>query len=538
MEEPQLLQDPNFPLFKTTRKTPSLVATTVATIDTTTAVNPSTAADRHEYLDETATDGETFGDLGLAEWAVKTCWELGMQKPRRVQQVCIPRVLEGRHVLGIDETGSGKTAAFALPVLHRLAEHPFGVFALVVTPTRELAFQLAEQFRALGSAVQLRITVVVGGMDMLKQAKDLVARPHIVIATPGRIHVLLRDNPDISPVFSKTKFLVLDEADRVLDVCFQEELKFIFQCLPENRQNLFFSATTTSNLQKLRERYKEKMYVYEAYEGYKTVESLKQQVIFIPKKVKDVYLMHILSKMEDMGIRSAIVFISTCRDCHRLSLMLEVLDQEAAALYSFKSQTQRLEALHQFKSGKVSVLLATDIASRGLDIPTVDLVINYDVPRFPRDYIHRVGRTARAGREGLALTVVTQNDVELIHEIEALIEKQLEMIEYKESEALSLMKKVFSAKNVAEMKMIDDGFEEKAKERKKQKLKMLAEKGLLKKNKKRKLSKEFSEKGKEQKKEVARERGLLKKKKLKERSKEFAEEVEVSTPKKRSKKRR
>ncbi|XP_020202091.1 DEAD-box ATP-dependent RNA helicase 36 [Cajanus cajan] len=498
MDQPQLLHDPTFPLFKIPSKTPPKppsLPTAAATATATVA-----AAERVETPDA---DADTFEDLGLAEWAVTTCRELGMRKPRRVQQRCIPRVLEGRHVLGIDETGSGKTAAFALPILHRLAEHPFGVFALVVTPTRELAFQLAEQFRALGSAVRLRIAVVVGGMDMLRQTKELAARPHLVIATPGRIHLLLRDNPDIPPVFSRTKYLVLDEADRVLDVGFQEELKFIFQCLPENRQNLFFSATTTSNLQKLRDRYRDKMYVFEAYEGFKTVETLKQQVIFIPRKVKDVYLMHILSKMEDMDIRSAIVFVSTCRDCHRLSLMLEVLDQEAAALYSFKSQAQRLEALHQFKSGKVSVLLATDVASRGLDIPTVDLVINYDVPRFPRDYIHRVGRTARAGRGGLALSLVTQNDVELIREIEALIERQLEMIEYKENEALSLMKKVFSAKNVAEMKMIDDGFEDKAKERKKQKLKMLAEKGLLKKrSKKRKRNKEFAEEGEEQKKQV------------------------------------
>ncbi|MCH95539.1 DEAD-box ATP-dependent RNA helicase 36-like, partial [Trifolium medium] len=160
--------------------------------------------------------------------------------------------------------------------------------------------------------------------------------------------------------------------------------------------------------------------------------------------------------------------------------MLEVLDQEAAALYSLRSQAQRLEALHEFKSGKVPILLATDVAGRGLDIPTVDLVINYDVPRVPQDYIHRVGRTARAGRGGLALSLVTQNDIDLIGKIEGLIEKNLEKIEYKETEVLSLMKKVFSAKNVAEMKMIDDGFDEKAKERKKQKLKMLAEKGLLK----------------------------------------------------------
>ncbi|KAK7271331.1 hypothetical protein RJT34_27133 [Clitoria ternatea] len=572
-EPPQHLHDQNFPLFKPTRKKPSLNLSPPATTP-----NPN-----HPTSEDTSTTADTFADLGLAEWVGKTCKELGIRKPRRVQSQCIPRVLEGRHVLGIDETGSGKTAAFALPILHRLAEHPFGVFALVVTPTRELAFQLAEQFRALGSSLHLRIAVVVGGMDMLKQTKELVARPHLVIATPGRIHLLLRDNPDIAPVFSRTKFLVLDEADRVLDVGFQEELKFIFQCLPEKRQNLFFSATTTNNLQKLRERYQDKLYVYEAYEGFKTVETLAQQAIFIPKKVKDVYLLHILSKMEDMGIRSAIIFISTCRDCHRLSLMLEVLDQEAAALYSFKSQAQRLEALNHFKSGKVSILLATDVASRGLDIPTVDLVINYDVPRFPRDYIHRVGRTARAGRGGLALSLVTQNDVDLIREIEVLIERQLEMVEYKENEVLSHMKKVFSAKNVAEMKMIDDGFEEKAKERKKQKLKMLAEKGLLKKrSKKRKRNKEFAEEGEKQEKEVSSskdvpemktmdgdggfeekaeeqkkqkqkmlsEKGLLKKKSKKRKgNKEFAEEgnkqknegvealADIATLKKRGKKR-
>ncbi|XP_004503218.1 DEAD-box ATP-dependent RNA helicase 36 [Cicer arietinum] len=511
MEQQQNLTDENFPLFKPSCK-PSInpsPLTSNATERNSHPQIPQNAVVSNENPNSTAentndTSAATFSDLGLSEWVVKTCKELGMKKPRRVQQHCIPKVLEGRHVIGIDETGSGKTAAFALPILQRLAEHPFGVFALVVTPTRELAFQLAEQFRALGSSLRLRIAVIVGGMDMLKQTQELVARPHLVIATPGRIKVLLKDSPEIPPVFARTKYLVLDEADRVLDVGFQEELKFIFQCLPENRQNLFFSATTTSNLQKLCDRYQDKLYAFEAYEGFKTVEKLTQQGVIIPKKVKDVYLMYVLSKMEENSIRSAIVFVSTCRDCHRLSLMLEVLDQEAAALYSFRSQAQRLEALQEFKSGKVSILLATDVAGRGLDIPTVDLVINYDVPRFPRDYIHRVGRTARAGRGGQALSLITQNDVALIHEIEALIARQLEIIVYNEKEVLSLMKKVFSAKNVAEMKMMDDGFEEKAKERKKQKLKMLEEKGLLKdRSKKRKRNKEFAKKGKKQgKKEV------------------------------------
>ncbi|KAL9409969.1 hypothetical protein AB3S75_048232 [Citrus x aurantiifolia] len=423
----------------------------------------------------------TFAGLGLADWAVQTCKELGMRRPTLVQTHCIPKILEGKDVLGLAQTGSGKTAAFALPILHRLAEDPYGVLALVITPTRELAYQLAEQFKALGSGLHLRCEVVVGGMDLLTQAKSLMNRPHVVIATPGRIKVLLEEDPDIPPVFSRTKFLVLDEADRVLDVGFEEELRVVFQCLPKNRQTLLFSATMTSDLQTLLELSANKAYFYEAYEGFKTVETLKQQYIFVPKNVKDVYLMHVLSKMEDMGIRSAIIFVSTCRSCHLLSLVLEELDQEAVALHSFKSQSQRLSALHRFKSGQATILLATDVASRGLDIPTVDLVLNYDIPRYPRDYVHRVGRTARAGRGGLAVSFVTQNDVDLIHEIEAVVGKQLEEFECKEQEVLSDITRVYKARRVATMKLMDDGFEEKAKERKKQKLKMLAEKGSLKK---------------------------------------------------------
>ncbi|XAR67257.1 RNA helicase [Bertholletia excelsa] len=410
-----------------------------------------------------------------------------MKKPTPVQQHCIPRILAGEDVLGLAQTGSGKTAAFALPILHRLAEDPFGVLALVITPTRELAYQIAEQFRALGSGLNLRCAVVVGGMDMISQAQKLMQRPHVVVATPGRIKVLIEENPDIPVVFSKTKFLVLDEADRVLDVGFEEELRVVFQCLPKNRQTLLFSATMTDNLQTLLELSANKAYFYEAYEGFKTVESLKQQYVFVPKNVKDVYLLHILSKMEDMSVRSVIIFVSTCRSCHLLSLLLEELDLDVAALHSLKSQSLRLSALHRFKSRQKPILLATDVASRGLDIPTVDLVINYDIPRYPRDYVHRVGRTARAGRGGLSVSLVTQNDIDLIHQIEAVLGKQLEKFECKENEVLDDITKVYKAKRVATMKMTDDGFEEKVKARKEQKLKTLAEKGLLKsKSKKRK----------------------------------------------------
>ncbi|PIA55011.1 hypothetical protein AQUCO_00800026v1 [Aquilegia coerulea] len=433
-----------------------------------------------KYID-TDSNNHEFSELGLAEWLLETCKQLGMKKPTPVQQHCVPQILVGKDVLGLAQTGSGKTAAFALPILHKLAENPYGVFALVITPTRELAYQLAEQFRALGSSLSLRCAVIVGGMDMLNQAQTLMQRPHLVIATPGRIKVLIEQNPEIQQVFKKTKFLVLDEADRVLDVNFEEELKVIFECLPKNRQTLLFSATMTSDLQTLLEVSANKAYFYEAFEGFKTVESLKQQYLFVPEKVKYVYLLHILSKMEDMGIRSAIVFVSKVRSCHCLSLLLEELDLSAAALHSHKSQALRLSALHRFKSGRVPVLLATDVASRGLDIPTVDLVINYDIPSYPRDYVHRVGRTARAGRGGLAVSLITEHDINLIHKIEAEVGKQLEKFEYNENEVLADFTKISKAKRIAEMKMRDDGFEEQAKVRKAQKQKSLEEKGLFKK---------------------------------------------------------
>ncbi|TXG71327.1 hypothetical protein EZV62_006262 [Acer yangbiense] len=341
----------------------------------------------------------------------ETCKELGMKRPTAVQSHCIPKILEGRDVLGLAQTGSGKTAAFALPILQRLAEDPYGVLVLVVTPTRELA----EQFRALGSCLHLRC------------------------------EVLLEEDPDIPPVFSKTKFLVLDEADRVLDAGFEDELRVVFQCLPKSRQTLLFSATMTSDLQTLLELSSNKAYFYEAYEGLKTVDTLKQKFIKMPKKVKDVYLVYMLSKMEDMGIRSAIIFVSTCRNCHRLSLLLEELDQKAAALHSFKSQSLRLSSLHRFKSGQASILLATDVAGRGLDIPTVDLVINYDIPMNPRD-CSSCGAYCKS-RQGWAvceLRFPSKNDVVLLHAIEADLGKQLEEFECKEQDVLSDIMRVRS----------------------------------------------------------------------------------------------
>ncbi|KAL6567622.1 DEAD-box ATP-dependent RNA helicase 36 [Orobanche gracilis] len=485
----ELQVDENFPLFS--RKKSASIATTTTKKpppSQTSAVDSAPKVLEKELNPNPTPTDITFSNLGLAEWAVNICKELGMKRPTPVQHHCIPKILSGQDVMGLAQTGTGKTAAFALPILHRLAEDPFGVFALVLTPTRELAYQLAEQFRALGSSLGLRIAVIVGGMDMINQSQSLMQRPHVVIATPGRIKVLMEDDPDIPSIFSNTKFLVLDEADRVLGVNFEAELRVIFQCLPKNRQTLLFSATMTSNLQTLLELSANKAYFYAAYEGFKTVESLKQQYVFIPERVKDVYLLHMLKKMEEMGVRSAMIFVSKCWSCELVSLLLEQLELEVAALHSLKSQSLRFSALHKFKSGKAPVFITTDVSNRGLDIPTVDLVINYDIPRSVEDYVHRVGRTARAGRGGLAVSFVTQNDVDLVHGIESTIGKKLEKLDYNEKEVLEdNLTRVYKARRVATMKMIDDGFEEKVKARKAQKLKTLAEKGLLKnKSKKRK----------------------------------------------------
>eukprot|EP00250_Pteridium_aquilinum_P009362 c18621_g1_i1 orf=123-1583(+) len=435
-------------------------------------------------------DGEdamaSFSDLGLSEWLANTCLHMGLKRPTPVQRSCIPHILNGLDVLGLAQTGSGKTAAFALPILHRIAESLYGVFALVLTPTRELAFQLSDQFKALGSGVHLRCSVIIGGLDMLEQAKALMQRPHVVIATPGRIADHLRNDPGIESVFKSIKFLVLDEADRILDVGFEDELGTVLRSLPSQRQTLLFSATMTPELKALHDLSGDKAYFYEAYQGLQTVESLQQQYIFMPLDVKDVYLFYVLSILEDKSIRSVIIFASTCRTCHLLSLMLDELGIQTVALHSMKTQPQRLASLNRFKSGQVPVLIATDVASRGLDIPTVDLVINYDIPRFTRDYVHRVGRTARAGRGGLSITLVSQYDVDLVHEIESLVGKQLEEYKLEEEDVLQGITKVFKAKRLASQKMQETGFEDLLKDRKQKKLKMLKEKRGPKRRKKRK----------------------------------------------------
>eukprot|EP00897_Mesotaenium_endlicherianum_P007253 jgi/Mesen1/6556/ME000334S05894 len=345
-----------------------------------------------------------------------------------------------------------------------LARDPYGVYALVVTPTRELAIQIAEQFRALGSGLHLRDAVVIGGMDMTAQALALAGRPHVVVATPGRLLDHLDSDPGVAAAFAHTKFLVLDEADRLLDAGFERELRGLLARLPP--------ASSIGGGQEGALLERRELFHWEAYAGLQTVESLRQEYLFIPAKVKEVYLHHIMAALEDEGARSAIVFTSTCRSCHLLCQLLEELGVASTSLHSLKSQQRRLAALARFRSGQVPILIATDVAARGLDIPSVDLVINYDIPRFARDYVHRVGRTARAGRGGRAVSFVTQYDVELVHGIEALVGAKLQELPLDEDD-------VFKAKRAALLKMSETGFDDLVKTRKESKMRGRAEAGPL-----------------------------------------------------------
>ncbi|KAG2451318.1 hypothetical protein HYH02_003923 [Chlamydomonas schloesseri] len=408
----------------------------------------------HTDLSDVPTD---FKGLGLSEWLCGVCKSLGMNHPTDVQRGCIPAILKGRDVIGLAQTGSGKTAAFALPILQALAKDPYGVFALVLTPTRELAVQISEQFRALGAGMRLKELVIIGGVDMQAQARELAKRPHVVVATPGRLAGLLDADGGLAAGMGRCRFLVLDEADRVLDSTFEDDLRRILLALPAERQTLLFSATMTKSLIALQRQSLADAHVFQAYEGLRTADKLKEEYLFLPAKVKEVYLHHLLTVvLPARKVRSAIIFAGTCRGCHLLSLLLEELGLPAVALHSGKSQKGRLAALARFKSEQVPLLLATDVASRGLDIPTVDAVINFDLPMLARDYVHRVGRTARAGRSGWSVSLVTQYDVGLVGAIEDLIGHKLEEHPLEEQEVLKGITKVYSAKRAAMLRVAEE----------------------------------------------------------------------------------
>ena len=317
------------------------------------------------------------------------------------------------------------------PTYQGLMDSPQAFYALILSPTRELAIQIAEQVEALGSGIGARAAPLVGGVDMTAQAIALSRRPHVLVGTPGRVVDHLSNTKGFS--LKTLKHLVLDEADRLLNMDFEAEIDAVLKAIPrEGRMTQLFSATMTSKVAKLqRACLRDPVRVETSSDGkdgngkYQTVSTLRQQFSFVPAKHKDAAAVAALTS-DELGGCTSIVFSRTCDGARRLALLLRALGLGALPIHGQMSQPKRLAALSKFKAGERPILVATDVASRGLDIPSVDLVLNYDVPMNSKDYVHRVGRTARAGRSGRALTLVTQYDVEQFQKIEALTGTKME----------------------------------------------------------------------------------------------------------------
>ena len=414
---------------------------------------------------------KTFADLGVRDELCEACTNLKFTHPTPIQEQSIPLAIEGRDVIGLAETGSGKTAAFVLPILQSLMEKPQSLFGLVLAPTRELAYQISQQVDALGSIINVKCATLVGGMDMVAQAIALSKRPHIVVATPGRLLDHLENTKGFS--LKHLKYLVMDEADRLLDLDFGPILDKILKVLPrEGRHTYLFSATMSTKVENLqRAALNNPVRVSISSSSHQVVSTLMQKYIFLPHKHKDLYLIHLLN---DAIGHPTIIFTRTVNETQRIAILLRTLGFGAIPLHGQLSQSNRLGALQKFKSRSRDILVATDVAARGLDIPSVDLVINFDLPPgefvipFPpsyvlthadsKTYVHRVGRTARAGKSGKAISFVTQYDVEIWLRTETALGKKIEEEVVPKDEAMVLAERVGEAQRVAvkERKEIHD----------------------------------------------------------------------------------
>jgi ATP-dependent RNA helicase DDX49/DBP8 len=512
-------------------------------------------------LDQT----QTFAGLGLLPSLCEACQALRLQRPTPIQQACIPAVLNERYrvVIGAAETGSGKTAAFVLPILQLLVRDPCGPFAVILTPTRELAAQIAEQTLALGSRVGVRVETVVGGLDAVHQTTVLEReRPHILVATPGRLAAFIRQQqaadqtllprrrPEGSQrcrYFCRLRFLVLDEADRLLEEGFAADLATLLGALPVTRRTLLFSATMSRQMERIQqlvvaETEGSQVFAFDANRGltdqgiYATVASLKHYYLLVPAAIRDVYaayvLLHVVGSGEDAVLKMlrrrrrqreartadednddadndhvgrdetngsmeatalgahirfpngetdgsesrssptiesssasmvlAMVFTASCAQCAIFASILDRLGLPVGALHGRLSQPERIAALQGFKSGRHRILVCTDLAARGLDIPKVHLVLNFDVPRDVSVYVHRVGRTARAGRPGQALSMVTQYDIALVQAIEATCGIRLAAWDgpgeaTSDNRVMRILAPVLKARRIARLELLERG---------------------------------------------------------------------------------
>ena len=366
-----------------------------------------------------------FTDLGLAKPLLKALADEGYDTPTPIQAQAIPGVMSGRDLLGIAQTGTGKTAAFALPILHRLAadKKPAprrSARVLVLAPTRELATQIGESFKTYGKHMGVTVAVIFGGVKYGGQMRAMAPGVDVLVATPGR---LLDHLGEKSMTLEGVEILVLDEADQMLDMGFIVPIRKIIKFVPRVRQNLFFSATWPTEIEKLAaEILNPNPLKVSVTPAATTVEKVNQRVLFVEQSRKRALLAELF---DDASFKRVIVFTRTKRGADRVAKGLEQVSVDAASIHGDKSQGQRERALADFKAGKVRVLVATDIAARGIDIDAVSHVVQYDLPNVPEAYVHRIGRTARAGADGSAVAFCSDDERNLLKDIERVSRQRI-----------------------------------------------------------------------------------------------------------------
>ncbi|MFH1142247.1 MAG: DEAD/DEAH box helicase [Candidatus Uhrbacteria bacterium] len=369
-------------------------------------------------MTENTTGQPTFDNLGIAPKLLDQIARQRFDQPTPIQLQAIPMAMQGRDVIGIAQTGTGKTLAFAIPIIQRISRE--GGLGLVLLPTRELAEQVEEEFCKYGNKFGLRTAVLIGGASMNRQLDDLHARPHIIIATPGRLIDHLEQK---NLTLSNVRYLVLDEADRMLDMGFEPQIKKVLISVPDKRQTFLFSATMPDKIAKIIRKYMinpERIEVAPAG----TAADLVKQVGYVVEKSDRLRL---LVKLLTDSAGKILVFSRTKHGAHKIAYTLRKAGLATAELHSDRSQAQRREALQGFKTDRFRILVATDIASRGIDVSDIEFVINYDLPDNIEDFIHRIGRTGRAGKKGIAISFVSRDQQEELGAIENLIHDRLDL---------------------------------------------------------------------------------------------------------------
>ncbi|MDD0852184.1 DEAD/DEAH box helicase [Halobacteriovorax sp. GB3] len=370
----------------------------------------------------------TFEELGLSESIVKALVNKGYKIPTEVQEKSIPILLEGEDLLGLSDTGTGKTAAFSLPLIHRLSANkkklrPYRIRSLILTPTRELADQVEQQIKLYAKGNALRVLAVYGGSRIKDQKEYLMKGVDVLVATPGRLKELFDKE---SLFFEEVEYLVLDEVDKMLDMGFYPDVKEILSHMPKERQNVFYSATLPKEIEELvtLELKEPKKIEVAPVDDSDDQSNLQEYIFQVHRANKPLLLTSLLKKH---ALKSAIIFVRTKKTCDRVTKMLREDGHSVMAFHGGKNQGQRMHALKLFKKKKLKAIVATDVASRGIDVDDVTHVINYQLPEDSESYIHRVGRTARAGKKGVAITFCDDLEVDQMKDIENEIGRKIEI---------------------------------------------------------------------------------------------------------------